>query len=147
MTLNHGIATCKHVVRRLREKNIEVVRVGLQPGFDLAESPEVLAGPYHVDLRLLVEAEIMRERASGALTSVFSFGTRAYSFVVHPRDENNLRGPENRNLSGLLSQFRLDQIHVLAVPAQPRGSLRVFPGKLRARDVPALPRDGRARAS
>jgi len=147
MTLRHGISTCKYVVRRLREKDVEIVRVGLQPGFDLAESPEVLAGPYHVDLRLLVEAEIMRERASRALTSVFSFGTRAYSVVVHPRDEGNLRGPENHNIHSLLSQFRLDQVYVLAVPEQPRGSLRVFPGRLRSSDVPRLPRKRRAKAS
>jgi len=143
MTLGHGISTCKHVVRRLRDKGVEVVRVGLQPGFDLAESPEVYAGPYHADLRALVEAEIMRERASRALTSVFSFGTRAFSVVVHPRDEGNLRGPENRNIHSLVSQFRLDQIHVLAVADQPRGSLRMFPGKIRPSDLPRLARKRR----
>jgi histone acetyltransferase (RNA polymerase elongator complex component) len=143
MTLGHGIATCKHVVRRLREKGIEVVRVGLQPGFDLAESPEVYAGPYHPDLRAMVEAEIMRERATRALTSVFSFGTRAFSVVVHPRDEGNLRGPNNCNIHSLVSQFRLDQIHVLALADQPRGSLRIFPGKLRPSELPRLPRKKR----
>ena len=147
MTIGHATATSKHIVRRLRECNVEIVRVGLQPGFDLAESPEVLAGPYHQDLRLLVESEIMRERACGALTSVFSFGTRAFSVVVHPQDEGNLRGPENCNVRSLKSQFRLDQIHVLAHDEQPRGSLRCFPGKLSIQEVPRLPARRRARAS
>ena len=147
MTIGHAVATSKHVVRRLRDRNVEIVRVGLQPGFDLAESPEVLGGPYHQDLRLLVESEIMRERACGALTSVFSFGTRAFSVVVHPQDEGNLRGPENCNLRSLKSQFRLDQIYVLAHNEQPRGSLRCFPGKLSIQEVPRLPIRQRARAS
>ena len=139
MSLRHAIATSKHMVRRLRDKGIEIVRVGLQPGFDLAESPEVLAGPYHQDLRLHVEGEIMREQASRALTSVFRLGTRAFSVVVNPQDEGNLRGPENCNLHSLSSQFRLDSIHVLAHDRQPRGSLRVFPGKLSSQEVPRLP--------
>jgi hypothetical protein len=94
-----------------------------------------------------VESEIMRERACSALTSVFSFGTRAFSVVVHPQDEGNLRGPENCNLRRLKSQFRLDQIHVLTHHEQPRGSLRCFPGKLSMREVPRLPARQRARAS
>ncbi len=147
MTLGHAIATSKHVVRRLRERGVEIVRVGLQPGFDLAESPEVVAGPYHQDLRLLVEAEIMLERAARALTSVFTFGTRAFSVVVNPQDEGNLRGPENCNLRSLLSQFRLDYIHVLAQEEQPRWSLRVFPGKLSLQEVPRLAGRRPARAS
>jgi histone acetyltransferase (RNA polymerase elongator complex component) len=147
MTLSHAISTSKHVVGRLRDRDIEIVRVGLQPGFDLAESPEVLAGPHHHDLRLLVEAEIMRDRASRALTSVFSFGTRAFSVVVHPQDEGKFRGPENCNLHSLTSQFRLDHIHVLVQLEQPRGSLRVFPGKLSLHDIPRLPKKRQARAS
>lgn len=147
MTLSHAIATSKHVVGRLRDREVEIVRVGLQPGFDLAESPEVLAGPYHQDLRLLVEAEIMREQAARALTSVFSFGTRAFSVVVHPQDEGRFRGPENCNLHSLTSQFRLDRIHVLVQLEQPRGSLRVFPGELSLQDIPRLPKKRQSRAS
>ncbi|MBJ94310.1 MAG: hypothetical protein CMP23_07490 [Rickettsiales bacterium] len=128
MTVGHAVATTKHMIRRLRKGGVEIVRVGLQPGFDLAESPEVLEGPYHQDLRLLVESEILREQAADKLTSVFTFGTRAFTVVVHPQDEGKLRGPENCNLRSLMGQFRLDQLRVQADEGQARFTLRVLPG-------------------
>jgi len=144
MQLSEARATCKHLVRRFRETGTEVVRVGLQPRVDMPFCGEVLAGPYHPDLRLLVESELMREGAIRALTSRFSLGTRAFTFVVNPRDESYLRGFESRTVRELKKQFRLDRIRVLSTNEQPRGTLRAFPGIIGPDEVPPL-RPRRAR--
>ncbi len=144
MQLSEARATCKHLVRRFREAGTEVVRVGLQPKVDMPFSGDVLAGPNHPDLRLLVESELMREGAIRALTSRFSLGTRGFTFVVNPKDESYLRGFESRTMRELKKQFRLERIRILTTDEQPRGTLRAFPEIIGPDEVPPL-RPRRAR--
>ncbi len=136
MDVPQAVLTCRELVSRLRAHGVKVIRIGLQPQLDLGRPRQVLGGPWDPGLRLLVEADLLAVQATHALTSVFRFGTRAFTLVVHPAEESFLRGPENRTLRALRQQFRLDQLHIVTVDDQPRGSVRAFPGKLLAADVP-----------
>jgi hypothetical protein len=138
MDVPEAVATTRHLLDLLLPAGTEVVRVGLHPQVDLRERSPVLAGPQDPDLRLLAESESMRSVALRALTGAFSFGTRAFTFAVHPGDEAWLRGPENETLQDLARQFRLERIRVVAVPEQPRRQLRAFPGELDAAAIPPL---------
>jgi len=136
MSLAEAVAACRHALVRLRHKQVEILRVGLEPENDLQCGPEILAGPYDSDLRLLVEADLMRSRAVDALTSAFALGTRAFTFVVNPREENYLRGRCNENLRLLREQFRLESVHVVSSEEQVMGTLRVYAGQFTASDIP-----------
>lgn len=138
MRLDEAVTTCKEQVRILREAGIPVLRVGLQPDQDLWEAPPVLAGPAHPSLRSRVEGELLRRRATAALTSIWRFGTRAVTFVVHPREESWLRGHENRTIRHLQERFRLDEVRILPLDEQPSGRVRAFPGLLDAEGIPPL---------
>jgi len=143
MSLAEATSTCRHLLCALRSEDVEVIRVGLQPEVDLQEGPLVMAGPYHPGLRLLVEAETMRLRAVDELTSAFALGTRAFTFVVNPREESYLRGNQNENLRQLKEQFRLERVVVVADEEQPPGELRVLAGELT--QIPPLPSRRRAK--
>jgi histone acetyltransferase (RNA polymerase elongator complex component) len=147
MSVNEAVASCRHIVDRLRARRVEVIRVGLQPAADLLEGPEVLAGPFDVDLRLRVEAELMRASATVALARVFRFGQGAYTLVVHPREESWLRGPMGESLEALREQFRLVRLLVIPREDQPRGEIRVLEGALSPGEVPPPLRKWRRKAS
>lgn len=147
MSVSEAVGSSRHIVERLRNARVDVIRVGLQPAVDLLEGPQVLDGPYDVDLRLRVEAELMRTRAAAALAANFQFGSSAYTIVVAPPEESWLRGPMGTTLKALCEQFRLERIRVLPMREQARGEIRVFPGVLDADDVPPLLRKWRRKAS
>jgi len=128
MSIEEAVATCRHVVRRLRTGGTEIIRVGLQPAVDLQEAPDVLAGPFDPAMRQRVEAELLRAAATDALRAAFAFPLREFSFVVHPREEAYLRGHENRALQRLKEQFRLDHLAVFTSPHVPRGRPVVLRG-------------------
>ncbi len=139
MRLDEAVVTCRDVVLALRARGVPVIRLGLQPGFDLAESPEVLDGPHDPSLRGQVESEAIRQHVIAALTSVFALGTRAFTVVVHPREEHGVRGHENQLLHDLIQQFRLRELRILGLDEQPPGTVRAFAGLLKPEDVPPLP--------
>ncbi len=138
MDLDEAVTTCREQVRVLRASGVPVLRVGMQPDQDLWEAPPVLAGPHDPRLRHRVEAELMRARAVQALTSVWSFGTRRVTFVVHPSEESWLRGHENCTIRGFQERFRLEAIRVLAMNEQPRGRIRAAVGLLERDEIPPL---------
>ena len=142
-----AVATCRDVVVQLRNTDVEVIRIGLQPRVDLARRRRVLAGPAEPNLRGYVESELLAREASRALTSSFRFGRRAFTLVVHPAEENFLRGAENRSIRALRDQFRLDRLRIVGVEEQPRGTVRAFAGELGPGEIPPLPPRGRRRAS
>jgi len=147
MSVPEAVSSSRHIVERLREARVEVIRVGLQPDVDLVEGCEVLAGPYDPDLRLRVEGGLMRARAASAIAAVFRIGQAAFTIVVSPREESWLRGPMGENLKALCVQFRLDRIRVLPLEEQPRGEIRVFAGDLGPAEIPPLQRKRRRKAS
>jgi len=146
MTVLEAVLTCREILDQARAAKVEIVRVGLQPEVDLLRGPELIAGPWDEDLRGRVESERMRMLATDALTSAFSLGRRAFTFVVHPREESWLRGRSGANLRALKSQFRLEELKVLSSSEQQLGALRVFCGALD--EVPPIPKGrGTCRAS
>ena len=144
MAQREAVTTCKEMLRRVRAAGVPILRVGLQPDQDLWEAPQVLGGPYVRDLRMVVESELLRAEATRTLTSVWSFGTRAVTFVVCPREESWLRGPENATIRQLQERFRLDEVRILPVAEQPAGRVRVLRGLVEAAAVPRLPRARKA---
>ncbi|MEE2829442.1 MAG: radical SAM protein [Myxococcota bacterium] len=143
MNIDEAVTTVRHVLDRLRQEEVEVIRVGLQPENDLLRGPRLLAGPFSDDFRCRVESERMRVLAVDTLTSAFALGRRDFTFAVHPREESWLRGISNVNVRLLKEQFRLEALRILPSEEQPEGQLRVFAGELD--EVPPLPPRRRAK--
>ena len=62
LSINQAVERCKEVVKLFNDKNIEVIRIGLQNTEEITdpsiESSQVVAGPYHPAFRQLVESSM-----------------------------------------------------------------------------------------
>ena len=71
LPLVQAIETCKELVRMFDDKNIEIIRVGLQNTEEISDpgtkESEVVAGPYHPAFRQLVESALWYDAIVGKI--------------------------------------------------------------------------------
>ena len=71
LPLVQAVEICKELVRMFADKNIEIIRVGLQNTDEIAEpgkeTSEVVAGPYHPAFRQLVESAMWYDAIVGKI--------------------------------------------------------------------------------
>lgn len=60
-TLNKSVETCAKIYKIFEEKNIKVIRIGLQSTDTICEKGEIVAGAYHSAFGELVKSRIMRD--------------------------------------------------------------------------------------
>ena len=69
LTVVQAVEVCKEIVRLFHDKNIDIIRIGLQPTDEIAEpgtgKSEVVAGPYHPAFRQLVESAMWYDAIVG----------------------------------------------------------------------------------
>jgi len=123
MTIEQAIQTCSAMLRIFRDAAIPVVRIGMQPQFDLVRGPLVLDGPYHPSLRQLVEARLFR-RAIFEQAGRHPFRDRV-QVRFHPADESYVRGPMNRTIGELRRRLRFSHVELIGDPEVERGFPRV----------------------
>ena len=61
LTLDETISRLKHLLILFEKNNIPVIRIGLHPSDELLNNDALVAGPFHVSLRELVETQIFRD--------------------------------------------------------------------------------------
>jgi histone acetyltransferase (RNA polymerase elongator complex component) len=120
---------CVTLVKKLyilfREKNIPVIRMGLQASDDL-NGGAVLAGPYHPAFGHLVHSEIFLDMAKEELlTSRFSLPGSDISFLVNPRSISKMRGIKNRNIKILKEKFSVKSIKIIPDSSMAEDELKI----------------------
>jgi hypothetical protein len=113
---------CKFALRRFREANILVIRVGLQTTREMEMTGSVIAGPYHPAFRSLVEESMFFDMASAMLADR-KISEKDIIFSLSPRDVSFFLGHKNKNVQALKKLFRLTGIDVSVDPIQERGTL------------------------
>ncbi|MCP4346348.1 MAG: radical SAM protein [Desulfobacterales bacterium] len=113
LSLEECVTLVKKLYILFREKNIPVIRMGLQASDDLNEGTSVLAGPYHPAFGHLVHSEIFLDMAEELLTSHFSLPTSHLCFLVNPRSISKMRGMKNRNIEILKEKFSVKSIRII----------------------------------
>ncbi|WP_294354619.1 radical SAM protein [uncultured Clostridium sp.] len=68
-TLDEAVEICKKLYKMYTEKNVNVIRIGLQPTDEIAEGKDVVAGPFHPAFRELVEGSILADKVREELKS------------------------------------------------------------------------------
>ncbi len=118
LTLEEGVSITKKVYLVFREKNIRVIRMGLQATEDLREGTSILAGPYHPAFGQLVYSEIFLDNIIGALQSESSI-SEEISIRVHPNSVSKLRGLKNGNIDKIKNMFGIKTVRVAPDPNLP----------------------------
>ena len=121
LTTRVAVAVCRDMMAILDAQNVEIIRVGAQPGPD--GMGKLIAGPYHSSFRELVESK----RAQDALRPLIASLRSPTSIRIRcaAGDETRARGPANANIRIFRVEFELERVVVEADPRFERGQWAV----------------------
>lgn len=113
LPLVQAVEICKELVRMFANKNIEIIRVGLQSTDEITEpgkkESEVVAGPYHPAFRQLVESAMWYDAIVGKIKKL-NVKVKEVEVTVDPIDANNVIGHKKENVLKLKETYDVDLI-------------------------------------
>ncbi len=112
LSLVEAVRQVKQLYLYFKNKNIAVIRMGLQATDALADTATLLAGPYHPAFGHMVYSEIFLDMAIAQLESLNATG-KGVRVHVHPRSISKMRGPKNGNVKKLSEKFHLQTIEII----------------------------------
>ncbi|OEH85783.1 hypothetical protein BHU72_03095 [Desulfuribacillus stibiiarsenatis] len=105
-SLQDTIENTAKMVRLFYQSNIPIIRLGLQASEELQETGAVIAGPYHPNIRQLIESQYFLDLLLELSTDSFSGNDDLIYISIHPSDETAFRGQGNQNLQSFMDKFR-----------------------------------------
>jgi len=107
LKLDQAITIVKKIYTMFKNKNIPVIRMGLQTSEILESTGNILAGPWHPAFGHLVLSELFFDKAETKIKNLLSkgFNGNAIALKVHPSSDSRLRGYKNNNLKKLNQIF------------------------------------------
>lgn len=113
LTIVQAVERCKEVVNLFNQKNIKVIRVGLQNTDEITApgeaGSEVIAGPYHPAFRQLVESSIWYDAIVAEIKKI-NTKIKEIELKVNPEDLNNVIGHKKENILQLKDVYDLEVI-------------------------------------
>ena len=101
------------MVTLFTEKNIDVIRIGLQPTdviTDISnEKSEVVAGPFHPAFRQLVESGMWYDVIVSKIKKL-NIKVKEVEITVNPMDVNNVIGHKKENVKKLKEIYDVDLV-------------------------------------
>jgi len=116
LPLEEAVRRATKLYKIFEDKDIPVIRIGLQPTDELEKEDTILAGPYHPSFGELVYSEVFYERAS-ALIQAFKPTLDTIYLKVHPKSISKLKGQKNNNINKLKEVYQLRSIQVIPEPS------------------------------
>jgi histone acetyltransferase (RNA polymerase elongator complex component) len=113
LSLDTAVAQTKRLYAFFNDKQIPVIRMGLQASESLGFDKAIVAGPYHPAFGHLVLSAVFLEKAEHLLEQLDP-GTEPAILRIHPRNESRLRGLQNSNIKWLQERFCFRKITILA---------------------------------
>lgn len=113
LPLVQAVETCKQLVRIFADKNIEIIRVGLQNTDEISnpgeKQSEVVAGPFHPAFRQLVESGMWYDAIVEKIKKL-NVKVKEVEVTVNPIDINNVIGHKRENVLKLKDIYEVDLI-------------------------------------
>ena len=113
LSVVQAVEICKELVRIFDEKNINVIRVGLQNTEEISDpknsKSEVVAGPYHPAFRQLVESGMWYDAIVSKIKKL-NVKAKKVEVTVNPIDINNVIGHKKENVIKLNELYNVDLI-------------------------------------
>ncbi len=116
LPLEEAIRRATKLYKIFEDKDIPVIRMGLQSSDGLEKGDTILAGPYHPSFGELVYSEMFFERASALLQTLDS-AEDTVCLKVHPKSISKLKGHKNNNINKLKDAYQLRAIRVIPDPS------------------------------
>ena len=113
LPLVQAVETCKQLVRMFADKNIEIIRVGLQNTDEISnpeeKQSEVISGPFHPAFRQLVESSMWYDAIVEKIKKL-NVKVKEVEVTVNPIDINNVIGHKKENVLKLKDTYEVDLI-------------------------------------
>ena len=113
LTVVQAVEVCKEIVRLFHDKNIDIIRIGLQPTDEISEpgseKSEVVAGPYHPAFRQLVESAMWYDAIVGKIKRL-NVKVKEVEVTVNPVDANNVIGHKKENVKNLKELYDVNLV-------------------------------------
>lgn len=119
LELNDAVIRARELYLVFTDRNIRVIRMGLQATDDLVPGTTVLAGPYHPAFGHLVLSAIFLDRIRKQINLDFSMGNlegRHLLIRCSSRSVSRVRGNKNENTFMLKTEYNLAGILVESAP-------------------------------
>ena len=113
-SLEEAMALGAKILELFLHSDIPVLRIGLQPSEELAQS--VVAGPYHPALGELVKSRVYRNRAQALLETVKPGSDAVLS--VAPNRVSLMTGQKRCNVHWLRQQYGLHSLRIVPEPME-----------------------------
>ncbi len=108
LTVVQAIEICKILVRMFADKNIDIIRVGLQNTDEISKpgtlKSEVVAGPFHPAFRQLVESAMWYDAIVDKIKKL-NVKVKKVEISVNPIDVNNVIGHKKENVIKLKDTY------------------------------------------
>ena len=113
LSIVQAVEVCKDIVRIFANKNIDIIRIGLQNTDEITDpnndKSEVVAGPYHPAFRQLVESAMWYDAIVGKIKKL-NVKVKEVEVTVNPIDANNVIGHKKQNILKLKDTYDVDLI-------------------------------------
>ena len=113
LSIVQAVEVCKDIVRIFANKNIDIIRIGLQNTDEITDpnndKSEVVAGPYHPAFRQLVESAMWYDAIVGKIKKL-NVKVKEVEVTVNPIDANNVIGHKKENILKLKDTYDVDLI-------------------------------------
>ena len=111
LTINQTVEICKELCQFFEKKKIKVIRIGLQ-STDTIISPdkkgsEVVAGPYHENLRQIIDSSFYYDNLKQKLKKIDS-RVKEIRITVNPTIINDVIGYKRENIKKIKEIYNLD---------------------------------------
>ena len=113
LTVVQAVEVCKEIVRLFHDKNIDIIRIGLQPTDEISEpgseKSEVVARPYHPAFRQLVESALWYDAIVVKIKRL-NVKVKEVEVTVNPVDANNVIGHKKENVKNLKELYDVNLV-------------------------------------
>lgn len=113
LPLVQAVETSKQLVKMFKDRNIEVIRIGLQNTEEISDpenkQSEVVAGPFHPAFRQLVETSMWYDAIVEKIKKL-NVRVKEVEVTVNPIDVNNVIGHKRENILKLKDIYEVDLI-------------------------------------
>ena len=109
--INQTVEICKELCSFFEKKRIKIIRIGLQTTDTIinptVEGSQVVAGPYHENLRQLIDSSIYYDVLKEKIKKISS-NTKEIQITVNPKIIGDIVGYKRENLKKIKEVYNLD---------------------------------------
>ena len=113
LTVVQAVEISKELVRMFDDKNIDIIRVGLQNTDEITDpkskESQVVAGPYHPAFRQLVETAMWYDAIVSKIKKL-NTKVKEVEITVNPIDVNSVIGHKKENMKKLKDTYDVDLV-------------------------------------